>query len=186
VIPEAPLEQADAGLVASGEGWFILNARDARWFEGDYGAYTRLGEGEIRFEQIGINIGVAQPGQPACMYHREANQEDFLVLCGECLLLVEGEERRLKQWDFVHCPPWTDHVFVGAGNGPCAVLAVGSRAIREVVYPESELARKHRAGVPKETNDPREAYAKNNPDTAVAYREGFLPDFEKGSDPGGV
>lgn len=173
---EAQLEQADGGLVSGGEGWFILNARDAQWFEGDYGAYTRFGETEnIRFEQLGFNIGVLQPGQAACMYHREADQEDFLVLSGECLLLVEGEERHVKAWDFFHCPPWTEHVFIGAGDGPCAVLAVGGRTIRGVVYPESELARKHGAGVEKETNDPREAYAENNPDTAIAYRDGFLP-----------
>jgi uncharacterized cupin superfamily protein len=176
MIPEAPLKQTDAGLVADGEGWFILNARDAQWFEGDYGAYTRFGEGEIRFEQLGINIGVLQPGQPACMYHREANQEDFLVLSGECLLLVEGEERHLKAWDFAHCPAWTEHVFIGAGDGPCAILAVGGRTIREVVYPVSELAQRHGAGVPKETPSPQEAYANNNPDTAIAYRDGFLPD----------
>jgi len=175
-VKEAPLEQTDGGFVAGGEGWFILNARDAPWFEGDYGAYTRFGEGDVRFEQVGINIGVLQPGQPACMYHREGDQEDFLVLSGECLLLVEGEERELKAWDFFHCPPWTEHVFVGAGNGPCAILAVGARSVREVVYPESELARRHGAGVAKETSTPQEAYANNNPDQAIPYRDGFLPD----------
>ncbi len=179
--------EGDGGLVAESDGWFVLNAGDAQWFEGDYGAYTRFGESEAaRFEQLGINIGVLQPGEPACMYHREANQEDFLVLSGECLLLVEGEERQLKQWDFFHCPPWIDHVFIGAGDGPCAVLAVGGRAVREVVYPESELARKHGAGVTKETDDPREAYASNSPDTPIASGGGFLPPFEKGSDPGRV
>jgi uncharacterized cupin superfamily protein len=171
---EAPLKKTDTGVVVDGEGWFVVNAREARWFDGDYGAYTRFGEGEIRFEQLGINIGVLQPGQPACMYHREANQEDFLVLAGECLLLVEGEERHLKRWDFFHCPPWTEHVFVGAGSGPCAILAVGSRGIREVVYPQSELAQRHGAGVAKETNNPQEAYANNNPDTPVRCREGWL------------
>jgi uncharacterized cupin superfamily protein len=175
VTSEAPLKQADGGFVAAGEGWFILNARDAQWFEGDYGAYTRFGEGEVRFEQLGINIGVLQPGQAACMYHREGDQEDFLVLSGECLLLVEGEERHLKAWDFFHCPPWTEHVFVGAGNGTCAVLAVGGRSNREVVYPESELAQRRGAGVPKETNSPQEAYANMSPDTAIAYRGEFLP-----------
>jgi uncharacterized cupin superfamily protein len=176
VVPEAPLEQTDAGSVAAGEGWFVVNARDAQWFEGDYGAYTRFGEGETRFEQLGINIGVGRPGQPACMYHREGNQEDFLVLSGECLLLIEGEERHLKQWDFVHCPPWTEHVFVGAGEEPCVVLAVGGRTIREVVYPVSDLAQRHNASVARETNDPREAYANTSPDTPIAYRDGFLPD----------
>jgi uncharacterized cupin superfamily protein len=175
VTHEAPLERTATGSVVDGDGWFVVNACDARWFEGDYGAYTRFGEGEARFEQLGINIGVLQPGQPACMYHREANQEDFLVLSGECVLLVEGEERRLKAWDFVHCAPWTDHVFVGAGDGPCAILAVGARAIREVVYPVSELAGRYSASVQRETESPQEAYANNNPDTPTTYREGWLP-----------
>jgi uncharacterized cupin superfamily protein len=175
VTPEAPLKDTDAGLVLDGDGWFILNARDAQWFAGDYGAYTRFGEGDVRFEQIGINIGVLAPGQPACMYHREDTQEDFLVLSGECLLVVEGEERQLKAWDFFHCPAWTEHVFVGAGNGPCAILAVGARPTKAVVYPASELAQRHGAGVAKETNQPAEAYANNNPDKPVAYRDGFLP-----------
>lgn len=175
-VPSAPLTQTEAGRIADGKGWFVLNARDAEWMEGDYGAYTRLGESDAaRFEQLGINIGVLQPGQPACMYHREADQEDFLVLSGECLLLVEGEEQHLKAWDFFHCPAWTEHVFVGAGDGPCAILAIGGRSFNEVVYPESELARLHGAGVPKETNEPKEAYADNNPDKPIAYRNGFLP-----------
>jgi uncharacterized cupin superfamily protein len=175
VISEARLERTDGGLVPAGAGWFVLNARDARWLEGDFGAYTRF-EGESRFPQIGINIGVLAPGQAACMYHGEDEQEDFLVLRGECLLLIEGQERRLKAWDFVHCPAWTEHVFVGAGEGPCAILAVGARLSDEVVYPVSELARRHRAGVARETRDPDEAYAGAAEDVPVGYREGWLPD----------
>jgi uncharacterized cupin superfamily protein len=109
------------------------------------------------------------------MYHGEEEQEDFLVLAGECLLLIEGEERPLKAWDFVHCPSGTEHVFVGAGTGPCAVLAVGSRSGGGVVYPASELAQRHGAGVPVETRKPEEAYADFKRDTDVAYREGWLP-----------
>jgi uncharacterized cupin superfamily protein len=175
VIPEARLERTDGGLVPAEAGWFVLNARDARWLEGDFGAYTRF-EGDSRFPQIGINIGVLAPGQAACMYHGEDEQEDFLVLRGECLLLIEGQERRLKAWDFVHCPAWTEHVFVGAGEGPCAILAVGARLSDEVVYPVSELARRHRAGVARETRDPDEAYAGAAEDVPVGYREGWLPD----------
>jgi uncharacterized cupin superfamily protein len=168
VVPEAPLEPVGEGLAPQGEGWFVVNAREARWLDGDYGAYTRF-EGDVRFPQLGFNIGVLQPGQPACMYHREEDQEDFLVLTGECVLLVEGEERRLKQWDFVHCPPWTEHVFVGAGTGPCAILAVGGRASRNVVYPASELAQDYAAGVAVETDDPEQAYAHNRPDADVPF-----------------
>ena len=96
-------------------------------------------EGSRDFAQYGINIQVMWPGQPNCYYHAEEGQEDFLVLSGECLLLVEGEERPLKAWDFVHCPPWTEHVFVGTGDGPCAIVGVGARNAGEgLVYPASE------------------------------------------------
>ncbi len=134
MVPEAPLERDDSGLAPRGEGWFVLNARESRWLDGEFGAYTRF-EGDARFPQMGINIAVLEPGQPACLYHGEGDQEGFLVLSGECLLLIEGQERPLKAWDFVHCPPHTEHVLVGAGNGPCAVLGVGTRTSREVVYP---------------------------------------------------
>jgi uncharacterized cupin superfamily protein len=174
VIPEAPLIFGGRGLEPEGDGWFVLNAREARWQEGDFGAFTRF-EAEARFPQLGINIGVLEPGQPSCMYHRENEQEDFLVLSGECLLLIEGEERTLGASDFVHCPAWTEHVFVGAGSGPCAVLAVGSRRGGDVVYPAIELAQRHGAGVETETSEPPEAYARFGPDLDVEYREGWLP-----------
>jgi uncharacterized cupin superfamily protein len=174
MVPEAPLEPGDGGLVPQGEGWFVLNARDARWLTGDFGAYTRF-EGDVRFPQIGVNIGVLEPGTPACYYHGEEEQEDFLVLAGECLLLIEGQERRLKAWDFVHCPAFTEHVFVGAGDGPCAVLALGTRLGKDVVYPRSEVALAHGAGVERETTNPREAYADIGEDVPTEYREGWLP-----------
>jgi uncharacterized cupin superfamily protein len=174
VVPEAPLERVENGLSPKGEGWFVLNAREARWAESDFGPYTRF-EGDAHFKQYGVNIGVLEPGQPSCMYHGEDNQEDFLVLYGECLLLIEGEERKLKAWDFVHCPPWTEHVFVGAGSGPCAILAIGTRTSEEILYPAVELAQRHGAGVDQETSDAREAYAKFDPPVPVAYKEGWLP-----------
>jgi uncharacterized cupin superfamily protein len=174
VVPEAKLEPTDGGLVPAGEGWFILNAQDAKWLDGHFGAYTRF-EGAPRFSTLGFNIGVLAPGQPACYYHGENEQEDFLVLAGECLLLIEGQERRLRQWDFVHCPPWTEHVFVGAGDGPCALLAVGTRLSDDVVYPRSELALRHGAGVELQTRQPREAYAGIREDEPIAYRAGWLP-----------
>jgi uncharacterized cupin superfamily protein len=174
-VPEASLKRTDKGLVPSGKGWFVLNACQARWLEGDFGAYTRF-EGQHRFPSIGINISILAPGQPSSFYHRENEQEDFLVLSGECLLLIEGEQRHLRAWDFVHCPAWTEHGFVGAGNRPCAVLAVGTRFSDEVVYPESELAQRHGAGVQRETQDPDEAYARIADDVEIEYREGWLPD----------
>ena len=114
------------------------------------------GKDAARFPEFGINIHVLAPGEPNCMYHGEDVQEDFLVLSGECLLLVEGEERRLRAWDFVHCPAWTEHVFIGAGDGPCAILMVGSRKPDDQVrYPVSELARRH--GAERREGDDRPA-----------------------------
>ena len=175
-VPEAPLQPADSGLVPAGAGWFVLNAADARWLDGRFGAYTRFENRDVaRFPQIGINVGVLQPGQPACMYHGEDEQEDFLVIQGECLLLIEEEERRLKAWDFVHCPAWTEHVFVGAGDGPCTLLAIGTRLSDDVVYPESELAQRHGAGVAQATTDPAQAYAGVPADRPVQFQTGWLP-----------
>jgi uncharacterized cupin superfamily protein len=107
----------------------------------------------------GVNVQIMQPGQPNCRYHSQTVQEDFLVLYGECLIILEGEERRLRQWDFVHCPPGAEHVFVGAGDGPCAVLMVGSRRERGVHYPVNELAARYDASVKEPTDSPAEAYA---------------------------
>jgi uncharacterized cupin superfamily protein len=174
MVPEAPLEPAGGGSVPRGEGWFVLNARDARWLDGRFGAYTRF-EGDARFPEIGVNIGVLEPGQPACMYHGEDAQENFIVLSGECLLLIEGVERALKPWDFVHCPPWTEHVFVGAGTGPCTILALGTRLRDGVVYPASELAQRHGAGVERETRDSKEAYAGTPDDEPVEFSPSWLP-----------
>jgi uncharacterized cupin superfamily protein len=156
---EARLVANDGGLEPQGEGWFVVNAADAPWWHVDgFGASCGF-EGEARFREYGVNIHVLQPGEPNAMYHGEAAQEDFLVVAGECLLLIEGEERRLAAWDFVHCPAWTEHVFVGAGEGPCVIVMIGSRADDAIRYPVSELASRHGAGVERETREPREAYA---------------------------
>jgi uncharacterized cupin superfamily protein len=177
-IPEAPLERTENGVHAAGEGWFVLNARDAVWGVSDeFGVFTRLGEApEARFPQVGFNIGVLWPGQPACMYHREPNQEGFLVVQGECILFVEGEERRMKKWDYFHCPPDTDHVMVAVGEEPCVALAFGTRFSRVGLYPEFEPARRYGGAVEKETQDPKEAYAGMEVRDAP-YKEGWLPDL---------
>ena len=177
MVDETPLKRTEHGLVPEAEGWFVVNAREARWLDdGGLGYYTPF-EGESRFPGIGVNIAVIEPGQPSAMYHRENQQEDFLVLAGECLLLVEEQERKLRAWDFVHCPEGTDHIFVGAGEGPCAILMIGTRTEPdEVVYPMSELALRHGAGVEEETPDPKQAYSRfTNRKQPTSYREGWLP-----------
>jgi uncharacterized cupin superfamily protein len=145
-------------------GWFVVNIRDARWATNPaFGRRARF-EMQGRFPQTGVCLAVLEPGRPNCRYHRENAQEDFLVLSGECLLLVNGEERRLAAWDYVHCPPGVSHVFVGAGDGPCAILMIGHRpAEEELFYPESELARRYGAESPEPTPDARVAYSDLSP-----------------------
>jgi uncharacterized cupin superfamily protein len=113
----------------------------------------------VEWPDLGVNVQIMEPGQPNCRYHSEVVQEDFLVIHGECIVILEGEERRLRQWDFVHCPAGTDHVFVGAGDGPCAVLMIGARHKEGVHYPVNEVAAKYDASVRQATNEPAEAYS---------------------------
>ena len=180
MIPEAPLEQTEHGLTPNGAGWFVLNARDTRWRPGaGRGAYC-IFEGEPEFSQLGIHLVFLAPGEPMAMYHWEADQEDFLVLAGEALLIVEGQERQLRPWDFVHCPAGTKHVIVGAGHESCLVVAVGARDLSTGpnwgAYTVDEAASRHGAGVEHETADPEEAYARFQPRRPARYREGWLPE----------
>jgi uncharacterized cupin superfamily protein len=177
VVPEATLTSTDDGLVPEGEGWYVVNAVDARWRQRTgLGRWCTLEAEPIpSFPQVGFQLVVLEPGQPACMYHGESDQEDFLVVAGECLLLIEGEERRLRQWDFVHCPPWTEHVFVGAGDSLSVILMVGGRGPEEGIrYPVSDLAARHGASVEVETSRPAEAYARFERRLG-RYRDGDLP-----------
>ena len=167
----------DGGSVPEGEGWFVLNGRDARWLDGDLGKYTGFEAPGARFAQLGINLNVMAPGEPMTMYHRENAQEDFLVVAGECVAIVEGEERPLGQWDLLHCPPGVAHAIVGAGHGPCLVVAVGARTGQEddgLVYPADPVAQRHGAAVDEETRVPKEAYARFSIATR-AYGAGWLP-----------
>jgi uncharacterized cupin superfamily protein len=126
-MPEAPLRTSKNGLVVEGDGWFVVNARDSRWKdEGPLGSYCTF-EGKRRFPHFGINISVLEPGERIGMYHREKAQEAFLVLAGECTLIVEGQERPLATWDFFYCAPETEHIIVAAGKQSAVVLAVGAR-----------------------------------------------------------
>ncbi len=159
-IPEAKLVRTDAGLKPDGEGWFVLNVADAVGNGADEGAYDFAFEGSHGdFGHFGINVSVLAPGRPAAMYHAESGQEGFLVLSGECVAIVEGSERRLRRWDYLHCPPDTAHVLVGAGDEPCAVLMVGARnAGRDILYPADAAAARHGASVEEDTPDPKTAY----------------------------
>jgi uncharacterized cupin superfamily protein len=178
VTEEARLEQTEAGLVPVGEGWFVLNAAAAPWWRHDSFGTTCGFEGESEFPEYGINVHVLQPGQPNGLYHGETVQEDFLVVAGECLVLIEGEERPLKAWDLVHCPAGTEHIFVGAGSGPCVIVMVGSRAEHTIRYPVSDLAPKHGAGVSEETAVPAEAYAPWAQGQEGPAPDGALPSWQ--------
>jgi uncharacterized cupin superfamily protein len=177
VVPEAPLRETKHGLVADVDGWFVLNARDSRWKDyGPLGFFCNF-EGKRPFRQLGFNINILEPGQVLGRYHRENAQEGFLVVAGTCLLIVEGKEREMSTWDFFHCPSQTEHVIIGAGEEPAVVVAVGARGLsrRGLVYPVSEVALKHGAGVETETTKSGEAYA-DFPSSRCAYREGWLRD----------
>jgi len=185
VVPEAELEQTEAGLVPASSGWFVLNARDARWFHrpgrGDGLPLTGCDEleAETYFPMLGMSIQVLPPGEPNGTYHWETEQENFLVLAGEALLIVEGQERRLEQWDFVHCPPETRHVFVGAGDGQCVILAASSRQFQKDgpwgFYCADETAARHNAGAPEDTQDGALAYARLPAPRATRFPDGRLP-----------
>jgi uncharacterized cupin superfamily protein len=160
-VPEATVTDTPEGKAVRGEGWFVLNAAEAQWIRHETaGTFLTFESPEARFAEYGVNIHVVEPGQPNALYHREEAQEDFLVLSGECILVIEGEERLLKAWDFAHCPAWTEHVIVGAGDGPCAILMMGARGgERGLCYPVNDVAAKYGASVAKETESGKEAYA---------------------------
>jgi uncharacterized cupin superfamily protein len=179
MVPEARLHPTEHGLVPEPGGWFVLNARDARWYDAEGRPALCVFEREIGdFAQLGINLEILRPGDVMAMYHWEADQEDFLVLAGEALLIVEGEERPLRQWDLVHCPAGTKHVIVGTGDVPCVVLAVGARDRSTGPdwggYTVDEAAARHGAGVEEETTDQEKAYARFAKRQPTRYRKSWL------------
>jgi uncharacterized cupin superfamily protein len=158
--------------------WFVRNVRDLKWWDrGPRGSVTSLVEDDAA--QVGVNLFVLGPGEPMAMYHWEADQEGFLVLSGEALLIVEDEERPLRQWDYFHKPAGVSHTIVGAGSGPSAILAIGAREHQDGPdwggYPLSEVAMKHDAASPEETNDPKVAYARFPARQEGEFPEGALP-----------
>jgi uncharacterized cupin superfamily protein len=164
-MDEARMEESEYGRVAATEGWFTVNVRDAAWVQNEYFGDACIFEhyGKAGFPEIGYTLCVLHPGQPNGMYHREGNQEDFLILQGEAILIVEGQERHLKAWDFFHSPAGTEHIVVGAGEGPCIVFAIGARKrgsdSNETLYVRNETALKHGAGPEQDTPDNKAAYA---------------------------
>jgi uncharacterized cupin superfamily protein len=169
-MDEARLEDSGSGLAPVTEGWFVVNVRGATWLTSEKGEKQPSGSEcsfespMVEFPQLGIRLHVLEPGESNGLYHSESKQEDFLVLSGECRLLVEGEERILRPWDFFHSPAGTEHIFVGAGDGPCVVLMAGARGEDwHVHYPVSELAARYGASAKEETNDPRQAYVDFEP-----------------------
>jgi uncharacterized cupin superfamily protein len=180
MVPESKLEKTEHGLVPKADGWFVLNLRDAEWRHADGRGAVCIAlddfEGWRQDVQLGVNPFVLEPGEPMAIYHWEADQEAFLVVSGEAVLIVEGEERPLRQWDLVHCPPHTKHVIVGAGSKPCLVIAVGGRAHDSLGFPADAVAKRHGASVEKDTTDGGVAYAPVPPREPTAYRDGWLPD----------
>jgi uncharacterized cupin superfamily protein len=164
-VPEAQLEDSGSGLAPTGDGWFVVNVRDAQWLTSEKGDKKPSGSEcsfesqQFEFPQVGIRLHVLEPREPNGLYHSESEQEAFLVLSGECTLLVEGEARLMRPWDFFNSPAGTEHIFVGAGDGPCVILMAGARAEPwQVHYPVSELAARYGASAEDETSDPRQAY----------------------------
>lgn len=159
--------------------WYLRNVRDMEWWDyGPLGSVAELVSDEDR--QVGVNLFVLGPGQPMSMFHQEADQEGFLVLSGEALLIVEDEERPLQRWDYFHCPPNVPHTIVGAGTGPCAILALGARIDSTGddwgSYPYSELAMKHDASAEETTTDSKAAYGRFPERTEGRFDPDWLPD----------
>jgi mannose-6-phosphate isomerase-like protein (cupin superfamily) len=178
-VRRARVDESEHGLVVQSDGWFVLNAREMRWFESEgWGRFSNFG-GNTLFDQLGIGITVLGAGQPLSMYHWESDEENFLILAGTATLIVEGQERQLRQWDFVHCPPYAAHTIVG---GPCVGFGVGSRERHTEIAPDgrrtgregeseytvNDVAIRHGAAI--EPGTPQdEAYARFPPRTPVRY-----------------
>lgn len=175
MIEEARLEQVESGLTPVTAGWFVLNARDGAWLNNDATEACCIFESddfvlrgrpdltEYIKPAAGFALRVLRPERPSSMYHAESVEEDFLVLMGECTLIIEEQERHLRAWDFVHCPPGAAHTFVGAGDGPCVLLCAGNRDLNEEtfwrVYKRSEVAMRYGASVERDTSSSAEANA---------------------------
>jgi uncharacterized cupin superfamily protein len=164
---EAAIEHGETGRVPSGEGWFILNLADMGWSTVPSGGTWCVFESpQAPSRTLGIGVHILNPGETPGWYHEESEQEGFLVLSGECLAIVEGQERRMRAWDYLHCPPGTAHITIGAGDRPCAILMVGTRSPESTThYPVEPAAARHGAAVAVATDSAREAYEGQPPIT---------------------
>jgi uncharacterized cupin superfamily protein len=157
---EAKLLDTGTGKVAEGEGWFVVNLADAQWNTLTGGGTWVAFEAEGVPNQIGVGAHVLPPGESTGLYHREDNQEGFLVLDGECLVIVEGEERTLRQWDYFHCPPGTAHIMIGAGDRGAVLFMFGNRLPdARTHYLKDPVAARHDVEVTEPTEYSKEAYA---------------------------
>lgn len=162
---KARIEQTAAGLVPADAGWFILNLGDIGWETlAGGGTWCGFESPNAPSPSLGIGVHILGAGEKPGYYHAESNQEGFLVLSGECIAIVEGEEHRLRPWDYLHCPPGTAHITVGAGDEPCALLMVGVRSDDATInYLVEPAAAKHGASVETASDSPREVYADRPP-----------------------
>jgi uncharacterized cupin superfamily protein len=166
---EARIENTETGRMPADDGWFILNVSEIGWeaVEGG-GTWCGFESPNAPSPLLGIGVHVLYPGDAPGFYHAESNQEGFLVLSGECVAIVEGQERPMGPWDYLHCPPGTAHITIGAGDGPCAILMVGTRSPdRKIDYLVDPAAARHGASVESPTDSPREAYAERPPIRSV-------------------
>jgi uncharacterized cupin superfamily protein len=159
-MKEAELRETETGLVPEGEGWFVLNLRDASWLTMKGGGTWVGFEAHGVRQQIGVGVHVLPPGESSGRYHAESDQEGFFVLAGECILVVEGEERRMKQWDYFHCPPGTAHITIGGAEEGCVLFMLGARTPGGLTdYIPDPVAAKYGHSVKERTDNSRDAYA---------------------------
>jgi uncharacterized cupin superfamily protein len=161
-MQEAQIEQTPEGRVPVDGGWFILNLGELAWeTAAGFGTWCDFDPPEraSTTSRIGVHVHVLEPGESNGYYHAEAAQEGFLVLSGECIAIVEGEDRRMRQWDYFHSPPGTAHITVGAGEEGCAIMMLGSPdPKRKVEWIANAVAARHDASVARTTGRDTEAY----------------------------
>jgi hypothetical protein len=156
MVPESQLEKTEHGLVSKGEGWFVLNKRDAVWRHVDgRGASASLAPISKASGNSSSSASIRScsgSGRTDGHVPLEGRSGGLPRGVGEAVLIIEGEERQLRAWDFVHCPPNTKRVIGGAGSGPCFVIAVGARehdslCVTGVVYVIKSIRIRARGGI---------------------------------------